>query len=118
SLVLVNVGVEHPGRLDAHWIYVYDEDVVFARASFPHRLSEHNVPVGCSSVQVEVYHSKERPLPCTDVVGRAVEDLQRIGVIDARDPIAVAYEQRIPYANILFDVDRAKHLAVVQDYLD
>jgi len=38
-------------------------------------------------------------------------------VIDAGDRIVVASEQRIPYANVLFDLDRSRHLAVVQAWL-
>lgn len=118
SLVLVNVGIEHnEGFPDSHWEYFYDEDIIFARGNFPHNLSSNNVPQGCGSIQVEVYHSKYRPLPCQDVLNRAIEDLHRLGLLHKDDRILIAEEQRIPYANVLFDLDRAQNLATVQNYL-
>src|SRR6185369_6065013 len=62
TCVLVNVGVNRADLSPAHVTYIYDEDVSFARLSFPHMLSPHNVPEGCGSVQAEVYFSaKYRP---------------------------------------------------------
>lgn len=119
SLVLITIGIQRDeGFPNAHWMYFYDEDVVFARANLPHRLSPHNAPRGYNSIQIEIYHSKYRPLPCQDVVNRTIEDMTRIGLLDCKDHICVVYEQRIPYANVLFDVERASNLAIVQAYLD
>ena len=119
SLVLVNLGIARDdGYPDAHWMYFYDDDVVFSRGAFPHKLSPSNVPEGCGSIQVEIYHSRYRPLAVQDVLNRAVEDLTRIGLLYKDDSILVANEQRVPYANVLFDLERARSLAVVQAYLD
>ncbi len=118
SVVVVNVGVRRDeGFPEAHWAYFYDEDVIFSRGNFPHRLSRHNAPPGCGSIQVEVYHSKYRPLACRDVLGRAVEDMLKTGLLRGEDEVLVAREQRIPYANVLFDLKRAESLAIVQAYL-
>ncbi|HEY9850460.1 MAG TPA: FAD-dependent oxidoreductase [Leptolyngbyaceae cyanobacterium] len=118
SLVLVNVGIEREEVFpDAQWMYFYDEDIIFSRGNFPHRLSPNNVPPGCGSIQVEVYHTKYRPLPCEDVLNRSIEDMIRIGLLEKSDRILVAQEQRIPYANVLFDLNRATNLAIVQSYL-
>lgn len=119
SVVVVNAGVARDQDFpDAHWMYFYDEDIIFARANLPHRLSPHNVPNGCGSVQVEVYHSKYQPLPCQDVLSKTIEDMKRSGLLLQDDQILVANEQRIPYANVLFDLERASSLAIVQAYLD
>jgi protoporphyrinogen oxidase len=119
SLVTVNVGIARDeGFPDAHWMYFYDDDIIFARGSFPHHLSPDNVPPGCGSIQVEVYHSKYRPLPCKDVLNRVVQDLHCIGLLHKDDRILVAQEQHIPYGNVLFDLERARNLAIVQTYLE
>lgn len=119
SLVVVNVGVARDqGFPDAHWMYYYDEDTIFSRGNFPHRLSPHNVPAGCGSVQVEVYHSRYKPLPTEDVLGRTMEDLIKERVLDRDDKILVAQEQKIAYANVLFDLNRARSLAIVQRFLE
>jgi len=118
SLVLVNVGVRRDeGFPDAHWMYFYDEDIVFSRGHLPHRLAPWNAPSGCGSIQLEVYHSPYRPLPCRDVLGKAMEDLQRVGILRRDDKVLVAAVQPIQYANVLFDHERERNLPVVQRYL-
>jgi protoporphyrinogen oxidase len=118
SVALVNVGLERDqGFPDCHWAYVYDEDLLPSRIHFPHRLSPHNTPPGCGSVQAEVYFSRRRPLPAADVVEPVVDDLRRLGILKKYDHIVFAVQQTVPYANVLFDHDRAPSLATVQGYL-
>jgi protoporphyrinogen oxidase len=118
SVVLVNVGIDRTeGLPDAHWFYVYDEDVVFARVNLPHRMSPNNAPDSCAGLQFETYHSVYRPLPCEDILGRTMEDAARMGVLRRDDRILVSEEERIRYANILFDHKRDRNLAVVRQYL-
>ena len=65
SVALVDVAVRRADLSDHHWFYVYDEDISFARGHFPHMLSPCNAPPGCGSIQLEVYYSKHRDLPCS-----------------------------------------------------
>jgi protoporphyrinogen oxidase len=118
SLVLVNIGIKrNEGLPNGHWLYIYDEDVVFARINFPHRLSPNNAPPKCASIQAEIYYSKYRALPCEDVMNRTIEDMMRIGLIYKDDHILTASQLNIPFANILFDLERESNLAIVQKYL-
>ncbi len=118
SLVLVNIGIDRDcGFPDAHWMYCYDEDNILSRISFPHHLSPANAPAGQGAIQAEVYHSKYRPLATGDVLACAIEDLQKIGLLHKSDNILLAMEQRMPYANVLFDVDRKANLDIVHGYL-
>ncbi len=119
SLVLVNVAIERSeGLPDAHWMYFYDEDVVFSRVNFPHRLSRGNAPEGCGSIQAEIYHSRYQPLPEGDVAARCVDDLRRKKILLPEDRIRFVGTQKIEYANVLFDKNRAPSLQVVKAYLD
>lgn len=118
SLVLTNVGVRRTdGFPDSDWMYFYDDDIIFSRGNLPHRLSPNNVPPGCGSIQVEVYHSKYRPLPCDDVLNRSIEDMHRIGLLVKDDQVVVAHQRHVPYANVLFDLQRSANLGIVQSYL-
>jgi len=118
SVVLINIGVRRSeGFPDAHWMYFYDQDILFSRIHFPHRLSSQNVPAGCGSIQAEIYHSKYKPLVCQDVLTKAVEDLRRVGILNNDDNIQIAEVKRIPYANVLFDKNRKSHLEMVRKYL-
>lgn len=118
SLVLVNVGIEHPTSLpNAHWMYFYDEEVIFARGNCPHLLSPDNAPSGCGSFQAEIYHSKYRPLECSDPIEKTLEDMCRLGVIHKNDKILFAVRKNISYANVLFDLYRTENLRLVKSYL-
>ena len=88
TAVIVNVGVGRDDISPAQWRYFYDEDVVFARASFPHLLSPGTCPPGGGSAQVEVYYSdKYRPLDRSpdDLIQPVIDDLVRTGVLDESD---------------------------------
>ena len=118
SVEVINVGLgRDEGFPAAHWMYFYDEDTIFSRANLPHRLSPYNVPQGCGSIQLEVYHSRYRPLPVEDVLSRTMDDLVREGLMERGEEVRVAHRQSIAYANVLFDLARARNLGIVQEYL-
>lgn len=58
EVVIVNLVIDRPDLIDAHWTYIYDQDVFFTRLSTPHLQSPNNVPPGCGSIQAECYYSK------------------------------------------------------------
>jgi len=119
SLDLINIGVNRDeGFPEMHWMYFYDEDILFSRGNFPHRLSPNNAPPGCGSIQVEVYNSKFRPLPTQDVLNRSIEQLIKIDLLKKSDQFHVTQEKQIEYANIIFDLERTKNLTITLDYLN
>jgi protoporphyrinogen oxidase len=121
TCVLVNLGVSREDLSKAHMTYFYDEDVCFSRLSFPHMLSTRNAPPGTGSIQAEVYFSaKYRPLPgrAEDWIGPVVADLRRCGVLRQDDRILSAAARLVPFANIIFDLERAAALERVHEFLD
>ena len=119
--VAVNVGLDRADISDWHWTYFYDDDFIFSRLSFPHMYSPGNVPAGMGSIQAEVYFSnKYKPLTDTpeQVTSRVVSDLRRCGLIRDTDSIVTSSAIVIPYANVIFDLDRAPALELVQGYLN
>jgi protoporphyrinogen oxidase len=121
SCVLVNLGVNREDLSQAHVTYFYDEDICFSRASFPHMLAPSNAPAGTGSIQMEIYYSKKY-LPFTkfpdDCIEPAIRDLRRCGVLRDDDEILFRSAMLLPYANIIFDHDRADALKTVHGYLD
>jgi protoporphyrinogen oxidase len=120
TAVLVNIGVRREHITRAHWTYFYDEDICFARLSFPHLLSPHTVPTGCSAIQAEVYFSdKYKPLtqaPET-LIEPVLAGLRQCGLMREDDEIA----HRSAWAtsgNVIFDQDRRSALETVHAYLD
>ncbi len=121
SCVLVNVGIDRPDIADVQISYFYDLDIIFPRASFPHMMAGSTVPDGCSSVQVEIYFSqKYRPFSGSpgDYIEPTIRDLTRCGVLHHDDRIVMKDAVFVPYANIIFDHDRAEALATVRGFLD
>ena len=121
TCVLVNLGVDRSDLSKAHMTYFYDEDICFTRLSFPHMLSVHNVPGGSGSIQAEVYFSnKYRPLtvPIDALIEPVIADLQRCGILRSDDGILSKSAMLVPYANVIFDLERASALRTVHGYLD
>ncbi|MEO1402681.1 MAG: hypothetical protein AAFV72_15735, partial [Cyanobacteria bacterium J06635_1] len=80
-----------------------------------------NVPPGTGSIQAEVYYSnKYRPLDRApeDCIEPVITDLRRCGLIQDDDQILFSNALLIPYANVIFDLDRAEAVAMVHGYLD
>lgn len=121
TCVLVNIGVNRADLSQAHMSYFYDEDICFTRLGFPHMLTALNAPPGTGSIQAEVYFSdKYRPLTGApeDWIEPVIKDLHRSGVLREDDKILSSKAMLLPYANIIFDLERADALKTVHGYLD
>jgi protoporphyrinogen oxidase len=121
TVVLVNLGIARPDVSQASWTYFYDEEFPFSRISFPAVYSPHVVPEGTSSIQAEVYFSKKyRPLTQApeSLIDPVIDGLTRAGVMRPDDRVVLRQAQVIPYANIIFDLDRAAALGVVHGFLE
>jgi len=119
--VVVNLGLGRSDLVDAHWTYFYDSDVTFTRLSTPHLQSPNNVPPGCGSLQAECYFSRKyRPLDVRpdEVIQPVVDDLVRCGVLEEGEDILFSNAMHIPYANVIFDLERADAVSTVHGFLD
>jgi protoporphyrinogen oxidase len=119
-VVIVTLGVDRADLIDAHWTYFYDEDYFLTRLSTPHLQSSENVPPGCGSLQAECYYSdKYRPLDCApeDCVEPVIHDLRRCGILQDKDQILFKHVMDIPYANVIFDLERRPALELVHGFL-
>ena len=121
TCVLVNLGVDREDISEATMTYFYDEDIRFTRLSFPHMLSANNVPAGAGSIQAEVYYSRKyRPLTVDpeSLIDPVIQDLVQCGLLRESDDILFRNAFLVPYANVIFDLDRAAALETVHGYLD
>src|SRR2546427_1487706 len=121
TVVIVTLGVNRPDLIDAHWTYIYDRDIFFTRLSTPHLQSPHNVPPGAGSLQAECYYSKKyRPLDRTpqDCIEPVIRDLIRCGILRQDDQILCKHALLVPYANVIFDLERPAAVATVHGYLE
>lgn len=121
EVVIVNLVIDRPDLIDAHWTYIYDQDIFFTRLSTPHLQSPHNVPPGCGSIQAECYYSKKyRPLEHAphECIEPTIRDLKRIGVLREQDQVLYQDVMHLDYANVIFDLERDQALQTVHGYLD
>ncbi len=121
TCVLVNLGINRQDLSEAHMTYFYDEDICFTRLGFPHMLSPRNAPDGMGSIQAEVYFSKKyKPLTSSPEswIVPVVKDLHRVGILRESDGILSREARLVPYANVIFDLERAEALKTVHGYLD
>ena len=121
QVVLVNIGLNRPVDTRAQWTYFYDEDICFARLSFPCGFSPSLAPDGCGSIQAEVYFSEKwKPLTNApeDWIEPTIDGLLKCGLVQSRDEIIHRSTIYAPFANVIFDHDRPAALATVHGYLD
>ena len=121
TCVIVNIGIDRADVSNYHWTYFYDHDFCFSRLSFPHMLSPHNAPPGCGSIQAELYFSaKYKPLTGApeDWIEPTIRDLRRCGLVRENDRILFRNVLLSPYANVIFDLERADALKTVHGYLE
>ena len=121
TLVLVNLGIDRADISKASWTYFYDEEFPFSRVSFPRTFSPHVAPEGAGSIQADVNFSKKyRPLTVepSALIEPVVDGLRRCGLIEPHDRVLFREAMLVPYANIIFDLDRAPALSTVHAYLD
>lgn len=121
EVVLVNIGISKSHVRDDHWTYFYDEDIIFARLSYPSNFSSRVAPKDCSALQAEVYFSdkwKPRDKPPEAYIEPVIDGLLKAGLIEDRAQVNHTSTIVAPYANIIFDHDRPAALKTVHAYLD
>lgn len=103
SMALISVGYNKKFDFPTNWFYVYDEDIPFARVHSPSRKSPDNAPQGCSSLQFEIYYSRELPLKFTDdeLVAKTLDAMEKIGVA-TRSDVAALDCRHVEFANVIF----------------
>jgi protoporphyrinogen oxidase len=124
SIQLVNVTAKHDTLRSENWMYVYDEEKYSVRINCTEKLSPANAPTGHSGVQVEVYHSKKKPLKESSKVieKRVVEELIEMGIICPEKAGGRAkinsMSRFVKWANVVFDHDTNPSLDIILNWLE
>jgi protoporphyrinogen oxidase len=120
TCVIVDIGIDREDISPAHWSYFYDREYSFSRLSFPHMFSSCNVPSGAGSIQAEIYFSKKyRPLTVSpeSLIDVVIKDLRRCGLLRDTDSILIKAAHVVPYANVIFDLERPAALETIREFL-
>ena len=115
---LVSLGFNSPDIPKHLWFYIYDEDIVPARAYSSSMKSPDNVPTGKSGLQFENYFSRYTPRKYSngDLIEHIASKGVKMGLWDLND-IEVSDYREVKYANVVYDLDRAKNVGIIHNYL-
>lgn len=115
---LVSLGFSRPDIPRNIWFYIYDDEILPARAYSPSQKSPDNVPNGYSSLQFETYFSKASPKKLSE--GSLIEHVVSRGVkmkLWNRSDILVTDYREVKYANVVFNFDRTENVTLIHNYL-
>jgi UDP-galactopyranose mutase len=118
SVRCINLGIGRSNLTNKHWIY-YPEDTVFHRIFVQGNASPHCNPPGGFGLTCEISYSPHKPLPCEGaaLIQRCITDCIKVGIINASDPVWVANEVDMPYAYVIYDHARLKHVSLIRAWL-
>lgn len=116
---LVSLGFNRPDIPKDIWFYIYDEDILPSRAYSPSIKSPDNVPEGKSSLQFETFFSRYSPqkLSGGSLIEHVAEKGEKMKLWMAND-IEVSDYREVKYANVVFDFERKKNVAIIHEYLN
>ena len=119
SVAIVSIGFNKPDLPEHLWYYIYDEDFLPARCYSPSMKSADNAPEGCSSVQFEIYFSKEKALALQgdELISHVVSKGIAMNLFKEED-IIVKDARILPYGNVVFYEGMEADRKIVDDYLD
>lgn len=119
SVALVSIGLNKPNIPKHLWFYIYDEDILASRCYSPSIKSLDNVPKECSSLQFEIYFSKDMPLKLTKegLMNHIIEKSKKMGIFKKED-IMIKDCRILEYGNVIFYQGMEDDRKMVLDYLE
>jgi protoporphyrinogen oxidase len=116
---LISVAFNRPRVSPALWFYIYDRDILAARAYAPDWKSPNNVPAGCSALQFEIYSSRKLPQKHSpdELKANTVQALIKMNIASEKDIIFV-HHTHVPYANVVFDLGMEQRRDLVRKWVE
>lgn len=101
GVVLVSCGLRQCNR-NQMWFYIYDTDIMAARAYMPSVKSSSNAPQGCASIQFEIYFNKKSVPPKEgECKKNCMYALEKLGICALHDVVFMDLRV-LPYGNAIF----------------
>jgi protoporphyrinogen oxidase len=117
SVLNFNIGVDRPNISDKHWIYFPENEYIFSRIGFPTNFSDTLAPPNTSSIYIEITYGGGQKPDLESAYARALDDLQKCGILNKSDRILTRNIIDIRCAYIVFDENRLKHIDSLIAYL-
>jgi protoporphyrinogen oxidase len=116
SIYNINLGLDKQLFKGTHWIYFPDSNISFYRIGFPSNLSSNMAPSRCSSMSIEISHSKNKPINFKRTYQKVISDLTRIHLLDHKDDIIFKVAFKIKYAYVIPDLKYISSRRIIIDY--
>ena len=118
SIALVSLGFKTPQAGKHLWFYIYDRDILPSRVHAPYLKSPDNVPPGYSSLQFEIYYSRNKPLNLVpeELVEHVITAAGKMKLVSRSDIVVTDY-RTLPYGNVVFDQGMVKRREFVLDHV-
>lgn len=119
SIDLISVGFRKANVQPYLWFYIYDKDILAARAYSPSIKSPDNAPVNRSSLQFEIYSSARKPQVHSpeEMKANTMIALKRMGLVEGEDEVIFMHHKRVTWGNVVFDLGMEERRAIVHDWL-
>lgn len=106
SVDLISVAFRKADVQPHLWFYIYDKDILAARAYCPSIKSPDNTPAGCSSLQFEIYSSSRKPQIHSpeEMKANTMMGLKKMGLIEGEDEVIFMHHKQLPWGNVVFDL--------------
>lgn len=99
GVALVSIGLNRT-NFEKFWFYIYDADIMAARAYMPSAKSPNNAPEGCSSIQFEIYFSSKAQAPDRQAaIDNCIYALGKMGIAKKENVLFADYRV-MPYGNV------------------
>jgi protoporphyrinogen oxidase len=117
GIYCLNLGVDRPDISDKHWVYFYEDGFPFHRLSFPANFTPSNVPLGKSSISMEIAFSDALPLDRERIVDQAIEALTKAGILYPDDRVELVHAEEILPAYVIYDLAHASNVETIRSWL-
>lgn len=116
GIALVSIGMKKTD-FEKFWFYIYDLDIMAARAYMPSVKSPENAPEGYSSIQFEIYFSSKAKAPKEDqAVENTLYALEKLGIAKCSDVLFNDYRV-MPYGNVTLLKSTEKDLPKITEWV-
>ena len=117
KISLVSVGVRKSYLMPYLWYYIYDEDIMAARVNCPGIKCSDNVPAGMSSMQFEIYHTKNERVDKDKIIQNTLYAIQKMNLCKDEDIAFIDY-RLLPYGNVIYQLHMEKYRDRVIQYYE
>lgn len=117
ELTCVNFIVNRPQVTDAHWFYIYDEDIDASRVSLPSNLATGSVPADRTAFQAEVFRLKGEPDAADGFVEKTLQQLGKVFDFHPQHDVIAADRVHVPLSYTISDHARGPAVELITSWL-